>query len=501
MSQQYNQLLNEVKSVSSIIDNPNLLNQIENKANDSILHIMLYGAYNAGKSTLVNAILGEEKAKVEDIPTTDSVDYYNWNGMKLLDTPGVNAPIQHQEITETELTRSSVILFVIREGDLDSKDVYDRLINLLLRNKKIFIVLNHQLQNQEKMKIIDYVRDILVRKAIEQNIQPNKLESIGIIAMNLRSALNGRLSSNEKLLSHSGFNEFISEFNDWLTIQNTERERFNGFKNYVNENWYLPALDLLQSQLSSQDKNKIEKLEAEKLNLQQDKRNLLSEVSSIIREQIIDNKIVLFEALNNSKDEFIAKIEMEKIFSQMSSTIEEYVKNKLVDFSFQFSNTDYSIEKPQNSENNILTNQLVNIAKGADEKTIRQALSYIKDFKIPLIKSSWIKALNGWAGKVAVGLQVVLSLWEVISAADKENKYNEEQRRYVLQLHQVVEKISTNFSANAFEAVKIEINRSFDQAIEQIQLLINQYENESEQMSKKYTLLSQSQTRMFAIEW
>ena len=236
MSQQYNQLLNEVKSVSSIIDNPNLLNQIENKANDSILHIMLYGAYNAGKSTLVNAILGEEKAKVEDIPTTDSVDYYNWNGMKLLDTPGVNAPIQHQEITETELTRSSVILFVIREGDLDSKDVYDRLINLLLRNKKIFIVLNHQLQNQEKMKIIDYVRDILVRKAIEQNIQPNKLESIGIIAMNLRSALNGRLSSNEKLLSHSGFNEFISEFNDWLTIQNTERERFNGFKNYVNEN-------------------------------------------------------------------------------------------------------------------------------------------------------------------------------------------------------------------------------------------------------------------------
>ena len=235
--------------------------------------------------------------------------------------------------------------------------------------------------------------------------------------------------------------------------------------------------------------------------MQQDKRNLLSEVSSIIREQIIDNKIVLFEALNNSKDEFIAKIEMEKIFSQMSSTIEEYVKNKLVDFSFQFSNTDYSIEKPQNSENNILTNQLVNIAKGADEKTIQQALSYIKDFKIPLIKSSWIKALNGWAGKVAVGLQVVLSLWEVISAADKENKYNEEQRRYVLQLHQVVEKISTNFSANAFEAVKIEINRYFDQAIEQIQLLIKQYENESEQMSKKYTLLSQSQTRMFAIEW
>ena len=48
---------------------------------------MLFGAYNAGKSTLINALLGEERAVVGDIPTTDAVHRYDWDGHIMLDTP------------------------------------------------------------------------------------------------------------------------------------------------------------------------------------------------------------------------------------------------------------------------------------------------------------------------------------------------------------------------------------------------------------------------------
>ena len=43
----------------------------ENKKKNPEAVIMIYGVYNAGKSTLINALLGKDEAAVEDIPTTD----------------------------------------------------------------------------------------------------------------------------------------------------------------------------------------------------------------------------------------------------------------------------------------------------------------------------------------------------------------------------------------------------------------------------------------------
>ncbi|WP_241148743.1 GTPase [Photobacterium sanguinicancri] len=53
--------------------------ELNKKVDDQVLQIMLYGAYNAGKSTFVNALIGEERANVGEIPTTDSVDIFDWN--------------------------------------------------------------------------------------------------------------------------------------------------------------------------------------------------------------------------------------------------------------------------------------------------------------------------------------------------------------------------------------------------------------------------------------
>ncbi|MEF1207634.1 GTPase [Photobacterium damselae] len=97
--------------------------EIQQRIADKTLQVMLYGSYNAGKSTLVNALLGAESAVVNDIPTTDSIDCYDWNGYHLLDTPGVNAPIEHENTTNEQIKRTSAMLFVIREGDQDAKDL------------------------------------------------------------------------------------------------------------------------------------------------------------------------------------------------------------------------------------------------------------------------------------------------------------------------------------------------------------------------------------------
>ena len=59
---------------------------------------MVYGIYNAGKSSILNELIGEDKAIVEDTPTTEAVTYYDWQGYKIADTPGIFAPIEHEEV-------------------------------------------------------------------------------------------------------------------------------------------------------------------------------------------------------------------------------------------------------------------------------------------------------------------------------------------------------------------------------------------------------------------
>ena len=73
----------ELQSIDSLYD----------KVKNAKPEIMFYGIYNAGKSSILNELLGSDQAKVDDVPTTDRIDRYEWNGYSIVDTPGVDAPI------------------------------------------------------------------------------------------------------------------------------------------------------------------------------------------------------------------------------------------------------------------------------------------------------------------------------------------------------------------------------------------------------------------------
>jgi ribosome biogenesis GTPase A len=68
------------------------LQQIREQLRQHRPTILLYGNYNAGKSTLINLLLERTAAKVDDIPTTASIDEYEWCGIRLLDSPASMRP-------------------------------------------------------------------------------------------------------------------------------------------------------------------------------------------------------------------------------------------------------------------------------------------------------------------------------------------------------------------------------------------------------------------------
>ena len=88
---------------------------------DAPLFIGVVGQYDAGKSTLIKALTGREDVPIDSNVCTSEVTAYNWNGIRLADTPGIAAERpEHDAETEDLIDRADLLLFVITGSLFDS---------------------------------------------------------------------------------------------------------------------------------------------------------------------------------------------------------------------------------------------------------------------------------------------------------------------------------------------------------------------------------------------
>ena len=105
--------------------------------------VMVYGIYNSGKSTLINSLCKKEVAETADRPLTDEIAEYDRGDYYLVDSPGVDAPIQHEMVTEEHINQCHVILFVISsKGMFEDRTNYRKLVNLIKKDIPFVILLN-----------------------------------------------------------------------------------------------------------------------------------------------------------------------------------------------------------------------------------------------------------------------------------------------------------------------------------------------------------------------
>ena len=185
--------------------------------------VMLYGVYNAGKSTLLNALLGREEAAIGDTPTTARLSSYLWNGYELLDTPGINAPIEHEIISREALTRCQVVFFVVSAANsFENMAIFEAMRDVARQGKRLFIVLN-----DKENKGADHPDMTRVRQAVQRNLMAvgfdaEQAAAFRLCVINAKFALLGRLHRNDKLVESSGILEL-----ERLAVE--EIRRVNGF--------------------------------------------------------------------------------------------------------------------------------------------------------------------------------------------------------------------------------------------------------------------------------
>ena len=173
--------------------------------------VMVFGTYNAGKSTLINALIGEEVARVADHPETDRVTSYPWRGFLLDDTPGIDAPIKHEQVTRAHLEKTDAVLFILAtDGTLEEKRTFDEIIDLVRAGKPIRVILNNKSgfrpDSPDFLNLRDRLAENLRRAADAVGIKDIDTRAPSRL-VNAASGLRGKREGKSALLANSGLLE------------------------------------------------------------------------------------------------------------------------------------------------------------------------------------------------------------------------------------------------------------------------------------------------------
>ncbi|CAN5283349.1 dynamin family protein [soil metagenome] len=148
--------------------------------------LVIAGEFNSGKSSFINALLGEKVLPEGVTPTTDRVNVLRWGPeageqlreaylldrthpaellreLNVVDTPGTNAIIrEHEQLTRDFVPRSDLVLFVTSADRPFTESERTFLEQIREWGKKVVMIVNKIdiLQDQgEREQVIDYVRD------------------------------------------------------------------------------------------------------------------------------------------------------------------------------------------------------------------------------------------------------------------------------------------------------------------------------------------------------
>jgi small GTP-binding protein len=158
---------------------------------DELFLLVVVGEFNAGKSALVNALLGARILSEGVTPTTSRVTLVKWgeqvgeqvvdqsfgvfthplpllHELNIVDTPGTNAVLrQHERLTEEFVPRSDLVLFVTSADRPMTESERQFLERIRMWGKKVAITLNKTdiLQDQAAL---NEVRNFVLQYAVKE---------------------------------------------------------------------------------------------------------------------------------------------------------------------------------------------------------------------------------------------------------------------------------------------------------------------------------------------
>ena len=189
---------------------------------EELFLIVIAGEFNSGKSSFINALIGERILPEGVTPTTDRINILRWGEepdseliedflvlrtypapllgeLNIVDTPGTNAIIRrHEELTREFVPRSDLVLFVTSADRPFTETERMFLEHIREWGKKIVFMIN-KVDILEQKDIDEITRFIRTNAAPVLGVEPT------IFPVSARKALRAREQDDQDLWESSGF--------------------------------------------------------------------------------------------------------------------------------------------------------------------------------------------------------------------------------------------------------------------------------------------------------
>lgn len=487
--------LNSILTANNLVDdNFKKLSKIfHDKENSLDLSIILYGVYNAGKSSLINALLGKDVASVGDSPETYKISDYEWNNVIIKDTPGIDAKIEHDEVTAEILLKCDAVIYVVNpKGVIEENETLQSLVEVLRNKKKVFLVFNRK----DELSQEDFIR--IKEKTCKrlQELDPEiNLQQIPMMLVNVNTAIKGKAKNSRLLIESSGIVELENKLSEFILNIDTnnilERLKFElkEYLEYKTKSIGVKSNDSVSSIIESLllELNRTYKNE---------KDNILSLINtkSLYLYDSVKSILTSNNKNNDEKDSEINRIyenSINEVIERMSNSM-EMIKSKLetdVDYFINKTNSfqgtthlnESSLRDSENEHSDYDYKEVISnvktafntISSGLTEDMVVEALKLTKDWVPSLMKGigpvTMGKIASNLVSKyipiIGTSITIISSLFDIFGTS----KEDEEMAREVEQQREKYERAlkaiddASNDIANNF---KKDMNRCLDENFE-----------------------------------
>ncbi|OEF96165.1 GTPase [Desulfuribacillus alkaliarsenatis] len=189
--------------------------------NENGITLVFAGQYSAGKSSILKVLTERENIAVGGGITTEITHTYDWNGIKVIDTPGVHTELRpdHDEITYRAIADADLLVFVITNELFDS--------HLAKHFRKLAIERN---KAYEMMLVINKMRRCakgncsesqnVIREDIKKVLSPFTPEDLRTSFIDAEAALDSKVEVDSDISKimwrKSGIDSFTENLNDFV---------------------------------------------------------------------------------------------------------------------------------------------------------------------------------------------------------------------------------------------------------------------------------------------